>query len=55
MSEPEKKPPWAMPTPPPHIQKIIDRLDAREDLTEDEHQKLGDWEDSVGGFGGLGL
>lgn len=49
----EKKDPFAMPTPPADIQKIIDKVDARQDLTPAEDKALDDWEDAQGGFGGF--
>ena len=42
----ENKKPWAMPTPPPDIKKIISKLDSNQNLTQSEHKALGDWEDS---------
>ena len=50
-----QKQPWEMPTPPPAIQAIINKLDADKDLAEWEHEKLAEWEDSQGGFGGIGI
>lgn len=49
----EKKEPWDMPTPPADIQKIVDKLDNNQDLTEAEGHALDQWEDSQGGFGGI--
>lgn len=49
----KEKQPWEMPTPPPDIQAIINKLDNSIKLTQSEHTKLGDWEDSQGGFGGI--
>ena len=51
----ENKKPWEMPTPPPAIQAIINKLDADKDLSELEHERLAEWEDSQGGFGGIGI
>ena len=48
-----KKAPWEMPTPPPVIAKIIDKVDAKIKLEEWEHQALADWEDEQGGFAGF--
>ena len=48
----EKKP-WEMPTPPENIQRIIDKVDNYQDLTDNESKALDDWEDKQGGFGGF--
>ena len=49
----KKKQPWEMPTPPADVQRIIDKLDKRIPLENWEHDKVAEWEDTVGGFGGI--
>ena len=49
----KKKEPWEMPTPPADVQRIIDKFDKRIPLEKWEHDKVAEWEDSVGGFGGI--
>lgn len=45
-------PKFAMPTPPADIAKIIDKVDARLELTPKEEDQLSAWENRHGGFGG---
>lgn len=54
MDNDNNKQPWEMPTPPPEIQRIIDKVDSYQDLSSKEAQALDEWEDEQGGFGGIG-
>lgn len=49
-----QKNPWDFPECSPEIQRIIDKVDARQKLTPKETKALRDFEDSHGGFGGIG-
>ena len=42
---------FTIPTPPPEIEKIIQKIDSKQKLTEEEGKAIDDWENSVGGFG----
>ena len=48
-----QKNPWDFPECSPEIQRIIDKVDARQKLTPKETKALRAFEDSNGGFGGF--
>ena len=53
-AEKKQKPPWAFPECSPEIDRIIEKVDARQKLTPAETKALRKFEESHGGFGGFG-
>ena len=50
-----KKMAVGMPEMPEDIKKIIHKIDSKIKLTETEKDKIADFEDKNGGFGGMGI
>ena len=50
-----KKMAGGMPEMPEDIKKIVHKIDSKIKLSEEEKDKIADWEDRNGGFAGMGI